>query len=359
MRLTRLLAVAFIFIPFPLYALDLRLSLMPGADIYSDTAGWSAVGGIGLENPDGFPWSVGLWYGFDSVQSSGLLSRANRGGIYAGIPFRFKGLPVSVVPLVYGGINLESLQSGSTDSVSVPEAILEPGLEVRLLSFQPLEISLYTGFSMMYQQSLLFRNMKIGLSLAWVIPGIAVQPAEAASNRAGTEASVVITNRVEVTNSVSITNVTQTVRDSFAREIQEDLGGGSKSSNGPALDSSKQDLVIRFSEVLFPKNSTELEPRNIELLKLLSKTFIKYPNLIIVIEGFTDDVGDENYNQQLSEKRAKSVADVLYGMGISKRQAHYQGLGGLDPLVPNDSEENRSKNRRVEIRLYFVDSGKK
>jgi outer membrane protein OmpA-like peptidoglycan-associated protein len=95
------------------------------------------------------------------------------------------------------------------------------------------------------------------------------------------------------------------------------------------------------------------------LLKLLSKTFIKYPNLIIVIEGFTDDVGDENYNQQLSEKRAKSVADVLYGMGISKRQAHYQGLGGLDPLVPNDSEENRSKNRRVEIRLYFVDSGKK
>ncbi|MFT2011206.1 OmpA family protein [Pontibacter sp. 13R65] len=71
----------------------------------------------------------------------------------------------------------------------------------------------------------------------------------------------------------------------------------------------------------------------------------------IEIAGHTDDVGSDDANQVLSERRAKSVADYLAGKGISKDRLRAKGYGETKPKQPNTSEENRSLNRRIEMRV--------
>ena len=67
------------------------------------------------------------------------------------------------------------------------------------------------------------------------------------------------------------------------------------------------------------------------------------------IYGHTDNAGEDNYNQRLSEKRAQSVYDYLVSMGISASRLTYKGFGATKPVAPNDSEEGRKLNRRTEI----------
>src|SRR5690625_220092 len=69
----------------------------------------------------------------------------------------------------------------------------------------------------------------------------------------------------------------------------------------------------------------------------------------IQIVGHTCDIGTEEYNQGLSERRARTVVDYLTSQGIDASRIHWEGHGELDPRYPNDSEENRARNRRVEI----------
>jgi len=71
----------------------------------------------------------------------------------------------------------------------------------------------------------------------------------------------------------------------------------------------------------------------------------------IIIEGHTDDIGDDAYNLNLSQKRAQSVANYLISKGISKSKIHTEGYGAKKPLAPNTTEENRALNRRVEISI--------
>ncbi len=67
------------------------------------------------------------------------------------------------------------------------------------------------------------------------------------------------------------------------------------------------------------------------------------------IVGHTDNVGSRGYNQGLSEERARALYDILLDMGVSEERMTYFGRGEMDPLMDNDTEENRAKNRRVEI----------
>ena len=71
----------------------------------------------------------------------------------------------------------------------------------------------------------------------------------------------------------------------------------------------------------------------------------------IVIEGYTDNTGKKAYNLQLSENRAKAVANYLISLGIPKQRVSYKGLGDQRPIADNFNEAGRSKNRRVEFRL--------
>jgi OOP family OmpA-OmpF porin len=75
----------------------------------------------------------------------------------------------------------------------------------------------------------------------------------------------------------------------------------------------------------------------------------KNPELIVRIEGHTDDIGSMEYNLNLSSKRAQSIKDYLVGKGIDEWRITTTGLGYTQPIADNESPEGRALNRRAEI----------
>ena len=110
-------------------------------------------------------------------------------------------------------------------------------------------------------------------------------------------------------------------------------------------------LVITLSgEVLFGFDDDQLLPVAERRLQKVAKVLQEYGEQgTIVVEGHTDAIGPEDYNKNLSERRAQSVADFLAEHGVERQALQTVGQGESDPLVPNDSPENRANNRRVEI----------
>lgn len=109
------------------------------------------------------------------------------------------------------------------------------------------------------------------------------------------------------------------------------------------------DKAHTFENLLFEFDEFSLlEPAKKEM-----KTLFEYVNgntsLQITIHGHTDTVGSESYNQKLSTKRAKSVANYLHGLGLPKNRIAWAGLGGKKPIASNKTEAGRKQNRRVEF----------
>ncbi len=77
----------------------------------------------------------------------------------------------------------------------------------------------------------------------------------------------------------------------------------------------------------------------------------KYPKLTLEISGHTDNVGDEEYNQELSLKRANAVVNYLVKNGISSDRFKTKGYGFSMPIADNDTESGRQQNRRSEIKI--------
>ncbi len=102
---------------------------------------------------------------------------------------------------------------------------------------------------------------------------------------------------------------------------------------GINFDTDKADLKLGAEEILS------------EIVKLMQL----YPALKIEIQGHTDDIGSADHNMQLSKLRAGAVKNFILLYGISTSRLVAQGYGMTTPLVPNDSDENRAKNRRVEL----------
>nr|WP_252831800.1 OmpA family protein [Brachyspira pilosicoli] len=73
-----------------------------------------------------------------------------------------------------------------------------------------------------------------------------------------------------------------------------------------------------------------------------------YPDREIIVEGHTDNTGEANYNQALSEKRAKTVADYILPK-LEHDKLSYRGFGDKEPIASNDNPDGRQKNRRVDI----------
>ncbi|MCB9073690.1 MAG: OmpA family protein [Bdellovibrionaceae bacterium] len=74
---------------------------------------------------------------------------------------------------------------------------------------------------------------------------------------------------------------------------------------------------------------------------------------LIIVEGHADNTGTEAFNQTLSEKRAKSVREVLLSeLGLENNQVQARGYGETRPIASNNTEEGRKKNRRVELKIY-------
>lgn len=107
-----------------------------------------------------------------------------------------------------------------------------------------------------------------------------------------------------------------------------------------------------LSNIYFETGKTNLQDKSrAELNKLIEQLKLQ-PTLRIEIAGHTDDVGDAKQNQVLSQKRAQSVMDYLIEAGITRERIKAVGLGEAKPIVPNNSEENRQLNRRIEWRIW-------
>jgi outer membrane protein OmpA-like peptidoglycan-associated protein len=106
-----------------------------------------------------------------------------------------------------------------------------------------------------------------------------------------------------------------------------------------------------MSDVLFRSGSFELLPGARERLAKVSGIVLAYPSLHVAIEGHTDSVGSDDYNQQLSERRAETVRDYFVQQGINSASVEAHGFGKTAPIATNDTPEGRQQNRRVELIL--------
>jgi outer membrane protein OmpA-like peptidoglycan-associated protein len=103
------------------------------------------------------------------------------------------------------------------------------------------------------------------------------------------------------------------------------------------------------SGLMFQKNSSEISESYKSDLSGAAEVFNKYPDTNIFIEGHTDDSGSDEFNMTLSEKRANAVKDYFVAKGVKAERMTTKWYGETQPKYSNDTEENRQKNRRVEL----------
>lgn len=115
------------------------------------------------------------------------------------------------------------------------------------------------------------------------------------------------------------------------------------------VDTVPEGLVIRLGEILFDTDSYTLrEDAKSTVDSIINAIKQTYPDREIIVEGHTDNTGEANYNQALSEKRAKTVADYILPK-LDHDKLSYRGFGDKEPIASNDNPNGRQKNRRVDI----------
>jgi outer membrane protein OmpA-like peptidoglycan-associated protein len=112
---------------------------------------------------------------------------------------------------------------------------------------------------------------------------------------------------------------------------------------------SPRGLIVSMPDVLFDTAQYTLKPVARERLARIAGIVLAYPDLKLEVEGHTDSIGTDEYNQVLSEKRAASVRDYLLQSGVSLNNVLARGLGKSDPIADNSSAAGRKLNRRVEM----------
>ena len=108
-------------------------------------------------------------------------------------------------------------------------------------------------------------------------------------------------------------------------------------------------MVLTVGDVLFDPGKAQVGPgaqRSIDKLADFLKT---YPKRNVVIEGHSDNIGDEDFNVKLSQQRADAVRDLLVARGVAAQRIRTKGYGPKFPVVDNDSAAGRQQNRRVEV----------
>ncbi|WP_276372543.1 OmpA family protein [Chryseolinea sp. H1M3-3] len=134
--------------------------------------------------------------------------------------------------------------------------------------------------------------------------------------------------------------------DKQAEELKRDLEGAHVERVGEGI------LITFESGLVFDTESYSLRENTKTNLTDLSETLKKYDDTNILIEGHTDNKGEDAYNQKLSENRADAVENFLVGQGIKDTRITTKGYGEGQPLDSNESEAGRQKNRRVEVAIY-------
>ena len=108
-------------------------------------------------------------------------------------------------------------------------------------------------------------------------------------------------------------------------------------------------IVLRG--VIFAFDSDEVTGASMATLDVAAETLRECPNVRTAVEGHTDSIGNDTYNQGLSQRRAESVSNYLSNRGVSPGQLSAKGYGESRPIADNSTEDGRALNRRVELNL--------
>ena len=107
-------------------------------------------------------------------------------------------------------------------------------------------------------------------------------------------------------------------------------------------------LIATMPDVLFSTGSSTLKPAARERLAKVAGIVLAYPDIRLEIDGHTDNVGSENYNEKLSEQRAEAVRNFLAQRGVANGLMTVRGFGPSQPVASNGTPVGRQQNRRVE-----------
>jgi outer membrane protein OmpA-like peptidoglycan-associated protein len=149
------------------------------------------------------------------------------------------------------------------------------------------------------------------------------------------------------------------------------LGGVTGAGAGKMMDNQERDMrqalaaseaasvrregnllaIVLKGDLTFATDSTVVKPGLHSELDRIAGVIMEYPQTMIRIEGHTDSTGSETYNQDLSERRAGNVRNLLAQRGVSYNRMQVIGYGESMPVASNDTEAGRQMNRRVEIKL--------
>jgi outer membrane protein OmpA-like peptidoglycan-associated protein len=116
-----------------------------------------------------------------------------------------------------------------------------------------------------------------------------------------------------------------------------------------ATSETARGLIVNMPDVLFATGKYDLTPEAKVKLAKVSGILLSYPGLRMQVEGHTDSVGNDEFNQKLSEQRAGSVRDFLVQQGASMNNVAAVGYGKSDPIADNGTAGGRAQNRRVEL----------
>ncbi len=109
--------------------------------------------------------------------------------------------------------------------------------------------------------------------------------------------------------------------------------------------------VAVLNNIFFEHDQADLHQKSIVELNKTIRFLKTNPEVRIEISGHTDNTGEKHYNHQLSLRRARSVYDYLIANGVTASRLEYKGYGQESPIAPNDTDDNKSLNRRIEFKI--------
>ena len=134
--------------------------------------------------------------------------------------------------------------------------------------------------------------------------------------------------------------------DQQAKELSQNIKGATVERVGEGIQ------VTFASGLLFAFDSDSIQTAAGVNLRELASSLQKYPDSQLLIVGHTDNVGDDSYNQRLSERRSNSAAAYLAAQGVARTRLAATGKGESEPVTTNETDAGRQQNRRVEVAIY-------
>lgn len=178
---------------------------------------------------------------------------------------------------------------------------------------------------------------------------LARSDAERARNETDTARSDAARARVDSETARSAADAAQESERAMAGAAAREAEDYQRQIDALQAETTSRGLVLTLGDVLFATGSAELQSGTNQNLDRLVDFLNEYPERRVLIEGHTDNVGNAEYNRNLSRQRAESVKSYLTQQGIASRALSVSGIGMDRPVTGNDTASGRQQNRRVEI----------